>query len=249
MANRYLLGGTHFRIAEIYQNEIRDPEKAKAQLEIAIHFVPYLFRALHSLREIYKEQSEGPTLVKLLSRMVDFAPDQPTRLNLLKELVESARTIDKETELSAYRRFLIDVPTNAEAKASVLELATELGQERVAADAFLEAGHRTSSREAVPLWLAAAELYEERLPESQQAIEVLGLALDADPSNQEARERLSRMTETADDPEAQLQTLREQREAESNPRARVVLDAKIARILFEDLDEIEEARAAFEGVL
>src|SRR5262249_4173660 len=105
------------------------------------------------------------------------------------------------------------------------------GRHGALADAYASAARKRGGKRAFDLWLAAARLYDQRLPRPQDALYAFRRALEIEPDSREVQEALERLLREQHDPAALVEVLKAQMSRNTDPEQAPILLAKIGAVL------------------
>jgi tetratricopeptide (TPR) repeat protein len=192
------------RIAELQLGTLQNPAAAAERLEEVIRLDPDDGKALDTLGEIYAALGDYPHLAKVLDaqveRVVADAALQAEYLRQLARLVEGSLN-DLPRARQAWEQLAELLPTDEEALDALARIAHDLQDWTGLVKIFERQIPLTKDpARAVTLALARAQLFEEKLLDTDAATEALErLIAEVDPRSQEAHARLRAIYERDED--------------------------------------------------
>ena len=205
------------------------------------------FTAASALRALYKDAGEHAAHLDVLRALLNYAPDRAKRLDMLREMAEVASSVGKEEAFAVLRQIFELDPEGTHDR--LVHAAEELQRYQSLAQSYVAAARAHQGDRAVKMWLAAGQLFQERLPRRVDAIHAYREALRLDASNDDARTALEQLLAEQDDPEALLEVLQLRLEEAKDDAERCLLLSRIGAIQDHDLGRLEQAVETFESVL
>lgn len=245
----------HLELGRLYAEMLGDSNRARAHFEAVLAIQPAHFEAASALRALYKDAREHPLLLSVLKVLVEYTPDLFTRLELLHEIAAVAREVSREEVFAAYKR-IFELDSEAKSVRKELEeLAAQLGRWQALADAYSGAAKKRSGTKAAELWIAAAQLYDGRLPRPTDAIDAYKRALaeitsrGAQLDPQPVHDALERLLQQQNDPGALVEVLKSQLSRNTDPENEPLLLMKIGGVLDRELGDLDGAISMFSRVI
>ncbi len=248
LSDPYTRVQVHLDLGRIYAEQLGDSARSRNHFEAVLSLRGSHFLAASALRALYKDANEAPLLLSVQKVLLDHCPDLFSRLDLLAEMASVAQEVSKD-EAFAICKLTFELDPSAEGAQGKLEaLAAELNRDRALANALAAAAAHRRGPHAEHLWMAAARLFDSKLPRPMDAIRGFKEALRENPSNTEATAALERLLREQDDPEALVEMLRAQLGMSKDPEQGLILRAKIGDVLAQRLDDLDGAIEMFEAV-
>lgn len=249
LTDEYAKNEAHLELGRIYAEMLGDSTRARAHFEAVLVHNPAHFGAARALYALYKDAGEAPHLLSVLKVLVEHSPDLFGRLDTLHEMAKVAAEVSREEAFAVNRR-IFELDPGAEGVRERLEaLAEQLSRHHALADAYASAARDKRGAQALSLWLAAARIYDEKLPRPKDAIFAYKTALSLDNQNEEARSALERLLRQQDDPAALVEVLKSQLAQSEEPAKQSLLLAKIGDVLDRELGDLDGAIEMFARVL
>jgi tetratricopeptide (TPR) repeat protein len=239
----------HLELGRIYAEMLGDSTRARAHFEAVLALSPMHFDAASALRALYKDAGEHPLHLSVLKVLVEYSPDLFSRLEILHETAGVAEQVSKEEAFAVYRRIFELDPNASKIEEKLEKLANELGRHLALADAYMGAARKRGKKRAFELWLAAARLFDQRVPRPQDALFAYRRALELEPDSQECHDALERLLREQHDPAALVEVLKAQLARNTDPEQALILASKIGAVLDRDLGDLEGAIRMFAKVL
>jgi tetratricopeptide (TPR) repeat protein len=256
-----------FQIAQLLEEMLGDAREAIGVYNEILTSSPENTRALDALARLYGQEEMWSELGEILRRQLALAEDEGTRLDLRVRLASlNERELGNvEQAIEIYREVLSLAPDNEPARAALERLIDDAGFRGVVAD-ILEPIHerrddwralirvyeiqREESEEAarkVSLLHKIALLHEERGGNAEEAFRSYARAFDVEPGGEATLARLQHLAESLGFWQ-ELVTVYENRVVDIEDAA-VSTDVhkRAARILLNQLSEIERARSHYEA--
>ncbi|MCC6747689.1 MAG: tetratricopeptide repeat protein [Deltaproteobacteria bacterium] len=253
----------YFRIAYLYEEELKDAERAIAAYRTVLDLAGDDIRALRSLTNIYQEQGRWSDLAETLLRELSLLPvdDVAGTIALKYNLgqLRETRLADVDGAIECYRDILELDPTHAGARAA-LEHKLEDEQHQLAAAQILEPiyqqigewhhlvqvheiqlAREQDPQAKVDLLLRIGALWVEKIGDGERAFEAYSRCFKLEATNELARSELERLASIQDywEPLAGLYEAAT-REALDAPLQHELL-LKLAAMMDERLEQPERA--------
>ena len=257
-----------YAIAELYENQIKEPRSAIDTYRLVLDDEPMDPQALEALDRLYLEQSEWEPYVEVLRARIELDVDESGLIDLKYRL---GTTLEKHIgdaagALENYREILFLDPSNDDARLA-LEALLENEDLRAEAASILQeiyegrgdweklinaleilAGAEDDGERRVGLLRKVARTASENLSDMARALDAQARALKDDPSNPETRMELEELAERSD--------AWDQLDGIFSEIAESLSDALLAREywmrlagIHERLGKIDEAASGYEHVL
>jgi tetratricopeptide (TPR) repeat protein len=247
--------GQKKQAVEAYRDALAlDPNQAgaRAALEAYLTEKKYQLIAVSALEPIYEKSDDLAALVGVLRIRLAHAKDAASRVALQLRIgaLESALGHGEEA-FAAYSEAFREEPQSEPARTALEELADNLNRWKTLVGLYGEAlGSRKLDQILErELLLRVAIAYDEKLGESQKAVEYFQRAQEIQPEDPAALEALERLyTRTERWPDL-VETLRKKTHLISSPDERERTHIQIATLWEEAIGNAEEATAAWKDVL
>ena len=247
--------GQKKQAVEAYKDALAlDPNQggARAALEAYLQDKKFQLTAVSALEPIYEKLDDLAPLVEVLRIRLAHAKDAASRVALQLRIgaLESALGHGEEA-FAAYSEAFREDPTSQPAREALEELADNLGRWKKLVALY---GEALGSRKLAPilereLLLRVAVAYDEKLGESQKAVEYFRRAQEIQPEDASALVALERLyTRTERWPDL-VETLRKKADLLGSAEERERIRVHIATVWEEVLGNPEEAMAAWKDVL
>jgi tetratricopeptide (TPR) repeat protein len=186
----------HARRAEILEERLSDPERARDEWELVLAIDPHHVPAQRALGRLHARADRGGDLISLLRREADAAPTPGAAAAILLRAgaLAARQPGGDEQAIVLYREALTLAPDNI----SALESLAGIYRRRGDAESLIEILRARAASTEVPevkaaSLIEAARLYEEKLGDAQQAVAAYEEGLAADPGQLAARGALDRI--------------------------------------------------------
>lgn len=180
----------------IYQEHRQDLVKCVQSFQAAIAASPGDTDVLKRLTAVYREAKDWSSSINVLLRLAEVEQDREQRVATLLELAQiyETGTHDLGNALLAHKKALELDPTNQTAILRLSDLYEKQQDWQALADAtaaYVRTLEPDQKDRAAPLHLKMAEVFENKLHDDNRAINALRYALEAQPENVVALERLA----------------------------------------------------------
>jgi len=228
---------THEGAREALQSYLKDPERQMAAVEV--------------LEPIYEQAFDLPRLVEVQRIKLSREKNTAARVTLLLRIGGLEQNLaDAEGAWEAYSQAFAEDPTSERAREALEDLAGSLSQW-----AALVKLYESALKQKLPpelqreLLLVVAVAYDEKLEQSEKAVEYFRKAQQIVPEDAGALVALERLyTRTERWPDL-IETLRRKADLVSDLEERVAIRTRIATVWEEMLANPDEASAAWNEVL
>lgn len=244
-----------FRAAEIYEEQIGEPQRAFRNYERVLSVEPSNERAAKALLPLYEKDEKWSRVVGLLGVLYEATPAEaePERLELLEKLRTLClqRLSDGKSAFGWAAKAYGVAPSDAAVRKGLEETADAAGAHADLADLYLARIDATSDDdEQMLLRRRVASLAGEKLGKSDEAIAQLKQILEADPTDEESVEVLDRLYRSAGQSE-ELRALYAHRleHTAQDAAARHKLLLQVAELEEEVLGDTEGATARYRAIL
>ena len=258
-----------FRLGEVSEKHLRSPgvaveayqealamdathAGARAALEIYLDDSQHQVRAVVALEPIYEAGHEVERLLQVQRIKLARETDAAARVALLLRIGalegEAGRA---EQAYQAYAEAFSVSPESAEARAALEELADRMGkwQELVALYSEAHASRKLASGLEREILLVIAVAYDEKLDQSDKAVQYFRLAQEIEPEDASALEALERLYTRTERWSDLVDTLKKKAELVHSSEEREQIHARIAAIWEEAIGNPDEAIAAWKEAL
>jgi len=234
----------------ILLERLRNPAGARLwygrAVELAPHDDPVILLAL---AEVERLAGNREAQARWLSRAALAAPDAIPVSVLVESALLAGERGDDEKAIDGLKLALRRDPGNARVLDALAQALERAGRGRELAGLLEQrAASLEDPAERAALWRRLAALREGSLSDPEGAERALERALEADPSDAEALEALTRRHRAAGRPDA-LRALLEATRPRASGRRAAELDLQLGELLLEHFDDVEAARAAFLSAL
>jgi tetratricopeptide (TPR) repeat protein len=225
---------------------------ARAALEGYLGAKKYQMAAVGALEPIYEALHDIERLIEVqrikLKREKDSAGKVALQLRIGALEAEAGRT---EAAYDAYAAAFAEDPASSDARAALEHLADSLGKWDSLVEIYQNAHANAKLDSALEreILLVVAVAYDEKLGQSEKAVEYFRLAQEIEPEDASALEALERLyTRTERWPDL-VETLKKKAELVQSVEAREGIHARIATIQEEAIGNLDEAIVAWKEVL
>ncbi|MEZ4362322.1 MAG: tetratricopeptide repeat protein [Kofleriaceae bacterium] len=189
------------KVARIYEERLRDSEKAVALYRRALSFEPDDVEALTALEAIFTRDGRYAELLEVYRRRVEISTDPEDRLGFLFRIasIQEEMLHSPEDAIGAYLEVLGQRPDDTVALRALDRLYVGRAQWHDLSDNLSrQLTLVEDDREHVVLLLRLARLRETHLEEPGAAVETYRQVLDLEPQNDEAISSLERLISNAE---------------------------------------------------
>ncbi len=241
----------HFRLAELYDDEIGDPEAALTHYRATLEARPNYLPALKATARLLESLERWEAFVDLFLSAVDDAPSRRQKLYLLDRAAEVAEhRLDRpDVAIGAWEEILALDEDHPRVFSALGRLYAETGRwENLVELNLRQIDRLEDDHEAAALYLRSAEICEQQLADRAQTVEFYKRALTLVPDYLPALEGLGRLyAETGRWTEIARMSERELGEMQEGPETTRQLGA-LAEIVDRQLGRSEEATRLYEAV-
>jgi len=233
-----------------------DPRRALGALTKLSELEPNDTEPLDRMDVLATLLADWPLLVQVLERKVEAALSDEDRAETLRRLGGVRRDMldDAEGAIETYERALELAPESLETLDRLIALQqdrdpsrlVELLEQRIEYTGSIDPESEQRRHELI---LQAADVYQNKLDNRQEAIRMLQLALDARPTDLVVLEALEGLYEAEQMHDALLENLKTQASVTEEGEARLVLRNKIGDLYLGELDNAFDALEQFRLVL
>ena len=247
------------KAAQLYDEQILDPEKARAAWRRLLDLDPTRLEtarpAAEALARLYEAEEAWPELIDVLRRQCEWAEEGGARKELQRRigLIQEDLLDDTAAAVATHREILDGDPEDREALDALERLYAARGEWRELVEVLrrrVDLSHDAAVRRDL-LW-RIADLTEHKLfdgrPESD-VITAWAAILDEQPEDVPALDSLARLYEAAGRPADLLEVLERRLALAASVEERVALLGRIAALLEHQLSRPSEALDRFREVL
>jgi tetratricopeptide (TPR) repeat protein len=240
-------------IARIYRDQLDDPEEAIEAFREAGQLAPGDRQVLDGLEELYRKHGDYNQLVEILERQLETG-SVSDRVEVLRQVADiyADHLGQPETAIERYQQLLDIESADIDALKSLEELYEQTGDSAVQLAETLERQIQIldDADERSSKLMKVGRVYEERLDETEQAIEAYRTVLSINSHHIEALESLERLLEAKKDWEELANILRMKLDVDKlDIEVRRQAQLKLGRVLYKHLDSLGRAVDMFERVL
>jgi len=197
-------------IAELYEERLKDGDKAAVQYAAALSLDPQNLDALRGMGRSYEAKAQAEDLLKNLEAQLELVPTPRQRIELLVRLgsVHEEEFVDREAARTAFES-VIEIDSNHEvANAALARIYRKL--ERLDDLVATLERHASGSEDLatrVDLYLRAAKVLLSDLGAPNRAAEMCERVLSVEPEHTEALELRARLKASAGELDAALESV------------------------------------------
>lgn len=184
------------RRAEVIEEHLSDPDRARAAWEAVLAEAPRHLPALRALGRLHARAGRWVDLAALFRAEADAVPDAAQAADVVQRIGEilERRLGRPDDAIAAYREALTLAPSHPFALHALARLYRARGDDESLVEILrAQAAARPPPEERARLLAEAARIAEERLGDPQRAIDTWEDALRADPGHAPARRALDRL--------------------------------------------------------
>jgi tetratricopeptide (TPR) repeat protein len=241
-----------FRVAEIYDQRLDEPERALAHYEVVLTTRPHYLPALKSCARLMERLGQWSALADLFLSLVPGARSNRQRLYMLDKVAEIAeqRLQNLDVAAGAWEEILNLVPEHPTAFAALGRLYSRLGQwERLTALNSREMELVEDDEERAGLLLRNAEIFRERLHDDAAAERCYAAALELIPDYLPALEGMGRILATQQRWDDLVRMSRREFHSLARPGEQLRHLSSLAQLLEVQLDRPREAVLVLREIL
>jgi tetratricopeptide (TPR) repeat protein len=188
--------GIRFKVAQIYDEELNNPQKAEANYLRVLQDDPTFTPALHALTKYYQAQGKWQALIDLYESQLSRIQDNSLKLLSLYKVAElyETRLSDLSRAQDAYQRILELEPRNMAARRGLSRIYSQTNQraeQLTLINMELEEVDDDSAR--LSLLIQAADIVSELADHDHDSILTYQQILTLDPDNSIAFQQLERL--------------------------------------------------------
>ncbi len=199
------------------------------------------------LAALYRREQAWSELVALLQKARDQADDPTERAALQGQIAEITEVglQDDEAAISSYALALELDPKNQPALAALERLYTKLDRAAELLRVYDRQAELAEPKDRVRIFSKAAQVWEEKLHDSANAIACLEGVLALDPANALALRELERLYRAARDGERLAYTLQRRLQIATEPSEVVALHVALGEVWHQELGRVDHAEELF----
>lgn len=240
------------KVGEIYDQRLGDSEKAAETYDRILEIHPDDLQAVDELIGVHHRASRFEELSRAVQQKVEVVEDPQAKRDLLlyAAMIHKTQLAQPERAEDLYQQVLEVDHANAEALDN-LETLHVAGKNW---DAFKDVLHRRMELADEPnqqreVLRRLAQLYDEQLGDSEQAIDTYQRLITVAPDDHMAISALDRLYGEANRPHEQLQILERAIDQGSDRELEMSLRYRIGQLLQNDIDDRERAVQAYRDLL
>ncbi|MCS6797689.1 MAG: tetratricopeptide repeat protein [Myxococcota bacterium] len=238
--------------ARWYGQELGRPEYAIPYYQQILALDPANVPAMRQMADLYRSTQQWATLAQILGRLVEMAREPSEKAEGLVQLGELAESHlgTPEQATTYYRRALEHDPRSIPALEALERAHRREGRWEPLLDVLRRKAEALSDPErAIETWLQLAEVQEDRLGRSDDAVETYRRVLELDPHCLPALKGLERLAARAERWQELLSVLEAQLDVVSTERERIALRVRVAAMWEEQFLKPDRAIERLEQVL
>ncbi len=244
MADASLAARIALEVGRIYEEQLGRPRNAATSYQRAFTLDPGNPAVLHASRRLFTEVGNWGMVLEILGFEVEAASTSERKATLLTE--KGAIQEDKLNDVDAARvTYEAALDTWSAEPIAVAALERIYGMQKAFGELdriYMQAVEATEKPERkLPLWIAAAQLAEDRLEQPKQAIERYQAVLAIDPVHTLALDALRRLYLATESWAEYAQVLLQAANVAQSPEESAQLLLTMARVQNERLEETEPA--------
>lgn len=240
------------RLAELHLGPLKDDQRALAYLRAALADDGGNPEILSEIEDVFRERQRFDELAKVLEESAADRRIGPHRVRLERELarIYESELDDVPRAMAALNRALRHSPEDRELLDEVMRLGLVSGDLAAVAETYERVSRETDNTLLKTyLRLKLGHLYANVLERESEAIRVYWAILDDEPLHKEARRRLHRIHEKAEDHRKIVRLLEmDAEELEGMPESVPIL-LRLAKLRRDSLDEPRLAVEAYRRIL
>lgn len=240
------------RIAEIEETKLGDVEAAISSTKRVLDLDPEDDRALLELSRIFRAHDKHHPLLNVLSRLLERAEDDATRVRLRMDVAAVWETgiEDVDQAVEHYKDVLALDAEHVPALKALERLYTQLERWIELVDVYeRQVGLTTDSEEAIGLLTKIANIWEEQFRDLEGSAKTLIRVLEIDPEHLPTVKSLERIWREAEDWEHLIEAKERHVELTKDPQEVVALQLEIGDIQLRYLERSDEAEQAYGAAL
>ncbi len=239
-------------LAEVYEDHLREPERALQAYQAARDIDPTDLDALKGLERIYAQLERWEELAATLEAEYELVSTERERISILTRLAAmyEEEFVKPADAVRCLEQVLQIDPHHEEALGALERLYRKLGQWEKLVDVYERHVQATPDRsERVRLYKAIGQVQETQLQDVDRAVDAYLEVLSLDEDDVEAMEALSRLHERREDFGAAADILEQLVHRVQDPERVVDIRYRAARLLDEKLGDRVAAMDHYEAAL
>lgn len=241
-----------FKVAQIYDEELNDPQKAELHYRETLKNDPNFTPSLHALTKLCNRENNFAALIEIYEGQISRTEDRTTKLLALYKVAElyENKLQDLENSEKTYLKIMEMDPNNLAARRGLFRLYAQTGKHREQLQLIEpELEEQTSVSGRLSLLAAIADIYNELEDDQENCARAYGQILDIDPDNGVAFQvleqlylKMERYEDLVDIYEARLE--RTEDDADKLPLLWVAID-----ILESNMDDFDRLQVCYREVI
>ncbi|MEE2903103.1 MAG: tetratricopeptide repeat protein [Myxococcota bacterium] len=231
----------HIRLGQIYLEGLGKVEEATRQFQAALALEPRNFSAASALRAIYLDSNEDKPLLDCLDILLVFAPDLPSRVSLVNEMLDVAQRVSESAVFNAKRKMFLYQPETEGLRDELDELAASNQSRYLWIDTLIQTAQANSGEVGAGLWVHVGDWLVNAFHRSSDAIEAYRQALGRVDNYEAALEALDRLNDEKSNPEGAAAQLEAALQTSSAPSEQARILDHLTAI---NLDQLESPETA-----
>ena len=242
----------HVKMGRWYGNELGRMDYAIASLQQALQLDPECVKAYDALAEFYRKSARWAELVQVLKRQAELETDLEKKVKLYSNMAELHETqlSDPASAIASYRKVL-SVDENDGDALSSLERLYRAQQQWEPLIEVLErkAGLAQEPERIIQLKHQIGDLYDDRLNDSERAINSYKDILTIEPQDLQAMKALELLYEKTQKMEDYLDILEQELDITMGEEGQVALYQRMATVHEEQFSKLEHAAECLEKII
>jgi tetratricopeptide (TPR) repeat protein len=185
----------YFSMGRVYEEELRDPDRAIEAFGDVLTFEPDHPDALRGLARLYEQTEQWERAVEVMQRLVPFVEDKE-RVDLnyrLGKIFDEQMRVPETAEERLIEALSLD-PSHVPSMLALLALYRRRGDSLKAAQLMVRAENNTANvLEKTRLLYEAGKIYQGDIGDEDKAVELFARTLAFDPEHVEAAEPLAEL--------------------------------------------------------
>lgn len=227
------------KLAELYENQLRDPERAEAHYLAVSEAAPRKLDAWKGLERIYAQQQNYEGLLNALRAQVDLAPTPRQRIALFERIgtLLEEEFVNHEAATEAFAQITAIDASHELANTGLARLYRQLSRFDDVVDTLQRLAASTrDAKHKVGLLLQVVRTYNVDIGSPERAMAVCERILEIDPEEPEALSEMARLKSIAGDVASAVAAVERLAAHEHDPRKQAEQYIRAARLLEEHGD-------------
>jgi tetratricopeptide (TPR) repeat protein len=235
------------RLAQLYEQSFRDRQAAIQMFRRVLDAEPQNETARRDLERLFEATGAWDDLIALLDERLGTASHEARR-QLLERIGElhGNRRGDTDAAIRIYERIDAELGADERSLRALVDLYEREKSWTKMADALERLAGRLRGAAAIELCHRVADLWEQRVGDSEQAGRALRGAYERFPEDRDTRERLKRHLEARGDHQALAQVLDQELQTAESPADRLALLRQISNVYRDRLGDPAAAASYLE---